>query len=61
MVVVVEATEFPATRNKKSGVRIDKMEIETSWGRGDLVCSGEVSWGWRGKVEWNNLWRRRGS
>lgn len=40
--MVVEGTEVLATGNKKSGVRIDRKEIETSRGRGDLVC---VSWG----------------
>lgn len=35
----MEGTEVLATRNKKSEVLIDKKEIETSGGRGDLVCS----------------------
>lgn len=54
MVVVVQGTDFLETGNKKSGVRIDKKEIETSWGRGVLVCSGWVRWGW-GRSGWNNL------
>lgn len=69
LVVVVEGTEVLATGNKKSGVRIDRKEIETSRGRGDLVCvSWGVRWGWgrqeedetiydgEGEINYNSIW-----
>lgn len=68
LVVVVEGTEVLATGNKKSGVRIDGKEIETSRGSGDLVCvSWGVRWGWgrqedetiydeEGEINYNSIW-----
>lgn len=68
LVVVVEGTEVLTTRNKKSGVRIDREEIETSRGRGDLVCVfWGVRWGWgrqedgtiydeEGEINYNSIW-----
>ena len=56
LVVVVERTEVLATGNRKSGVRIDWKEIETSRGRGDLECvSWGVRWGWGRQSGWNSL------
>lgn len=46
LVMVVKETEVLATGNKKSEVRIDWKEIETSQGRGDLVCAFRgLRWG----------------